>query len=96
MGCTNSTKKEETDIEKRQINEHGFKNLFHTTTEFDLSASDSETEDEILSIESINNNNNKLHLTKKTDEISSELTTANINSTTSSTLLNNRLIQTRV
>jgi hypothetical protein len=96
MGCTNSTKKQETDVGGRKINEGGFKNLFYATTEFDVSAS--ESENEILSIKSINqNNNNKQKLTKKID-FSSGLTTTNHNSstTTSSSLLDNRLIQTCV
>jgi predicted transcriptional regulator len=96
MGCTNSTKKQETDVGGRKLNEGGFKNRFHATTEFDISASESENEDEILSIKSINNNKQKL--TKKIDGLTSGLTTTNQNSstTTSSSLLDNRLIQTCV
>jgi hypothetical protein len=97
MGCTNSTKKQETEIEVRKTTENGFKNLFYATTEFDISTSESENEDELLSIKSLSNNNNKQNLSKKVLEISSGLTTANINSsTTSSTLLDNRLSQTCV
>ena len=99
MGCTNSAKKQETEIEGRKATENGFKNLFYATTEFDISTSESEDENVILSVKSINkkNNNDKQKLTKKIDKISSGLTTANMNaSTTSSTLLDNRLGQTRV
>ncbi len=97
MGCTNSTKKQETENEARKTTENGFKNLFYATTEFDISTSESENEDELLSIKSLSNNNNKQNLSKKVLEISSGLTTANINSsTTSSTLLDNRLSQTCV
>jgi hypothetical protein len=98
MGCTNSTKQQETEIEGRKTTENGFKNLFYATTEFDISTSESENEDELLSIKSLgNNNNNKQNLSKKIIEISSGLTAANINSsTTSSTLLDNRLSQTSV
>ncbi len=97
MGCKNSTKKQEIETEGRKITANGFKNLFYATTEFDISTSGSENEDEILSIKSINKNNNKQNLTKKIEEISSGLTTANINSLTmTSTLLDNRLSKTPV
>jgi hypothetical protein len=96
MGCTNSTKRQEAEIEGRKTTENGFKNPLHATTEFDISTSESENEDEILSIKSINNNN-KQNLTKKIDKISSGLTTANMSSSTAnSTLLDNRLTQTSV
>jgi hypothetical protein len=98
MGCTNSTKKTDTEVEERKTTGNGFKSLFYATTEFDISTPESDDEDEILSIKSIiNNNNNQENLTKKIIEFSSGLTTANVNSsTTSSTLLDNRLNQTPV
>src|SRR5271156_6264831 len=97
MGCTNSTKEADKEVEERKTTGNGFKNLFYATTEFDVSASESDDEDEILSIKTITTNNNQENLTKKIIEFSSGLTTANVNSsTTSSTLLDNRLNQTPV
>jgi hypothetical protein len=94
MGCTNSTKKADVEVEGRKTTTNGCKHLFYATTEFDISPSDSDDEDEILSIKSITNEQN---LTTKTITFSSGLTTANVNSsTTSSTLLDNRLNQTSV
>jgi hypothetical protein len=94
MGCTNSTKKQETEADGRKPNENGFKNLFYATTEFDISTSESENEDEILSIKSMNNHAQQ-KLPKKISEISSGLPPINTNSsTTTSALLDNRLSQT--
>jgi predicted transcriptional regulator len=97
MGCTHSLKKQESEVTGRKLNENGFKNLFYATTEFDLSTSDSENEDELLSIKSLNDYN-KQKLTKKFNEISSGLSSANNNPSTmsNSTLLDNRLNQTSV
>ncbi|CAF0934312.1 unnamed protein product [Rotaria sordida] len=100
MGCTNSTRKQETDVGRYKHDEKKFQNLFHATTEFDISTSDSENEHVILSMKSINKNNynNKDKLTKKIDKLSSGLTTTNNNSSTasSSTLIGNRLTKTYV
>ncbi|CAF2319123.1 unnamed protein product [Rotaria sp. Silwood2] len=99
MGCTNSTRKQETEVGGYKHEENRFQNLFHATTEFDLSASDSENEHVILSVKSMNQNNynNKDKLTQKIDKISTGLTTVNNDSsTTSSTLIGNRLNQTYV
>jgi hypothetical protein len=99
MGCTNSTKKQESEVDGRKPNENGFKNLFYATTEFDISATESENEDELFSIKSTNKNNNntKQKLTKNMSGISSGLTTTNNNpSSTTSALLDNRLNQTCV
>lgn len=95
MGCTNSTKKQDVEIEGHKTNENGLKN-FYATKEFDISTSESEDENEILSIDSIKKNSQK-NLTKKIEEISTGLTTANTNgATTNTTLLDNRLHQTAI
>ncbi|UJR25234.1 hypothetical protein I4U23_006586 [Adineta vaga] len=98
MGCTNSTKRQDSDVGGRKLNEGGVKNLFYATTEFDISASEDENEDEILSIKNMNNKNTKRQLTKKIDELSSGLNTTNTNSSTATntTLLDNRLKQTSI
>lgn len=97
MGCTNSTKKQETEVLGHKLNEGGSKNMFYATTEFDISAAESENEDEILSIKSSDDTKNQ-KLTKKIDELSSGLVKVNYTSatTTTSTLLDNRLSQTCV
>lgn len=102
MGCTNSTKRQESEGVGVKPNGNGLKNLFYATNEFDLSTSGSENEDEILSVKSFNKNknDNNTHIQKLTKEInglSNGLITENINSsTTNSTLLDNRLHQTCV
>ena len=100
MGCTNSSKKPEMEVDGHKTSENGgFKNLFYANTEFDISAGESEDDDEILSVKSITskNNNNKQNSSKKIIEFPSGLTTANVNSsTTNSTLLDNRLTQTSI
>src|SRR5437868_6674460 len=97
MGCTNSIKRQETEVAGCKRNENGLKNSFYATSEFDISTSESENEDKIFSVKSINKNNNMQKLTKKINELSSGLITANDNSsTTNSTLLDNRLTQTCV
>lgn len=97
MGCSNSTKKQDTDAGGRRLNENGAKNLFYATTEFDISASEDENEEEILSRKSMTNGN-KRQLTKKIEELSSGLNTSNVNSSsgTNSSLLDSRLKQTSV
>ncbi|CAF3330875.1 unnamed protein product [Rotaria sp. Silwood1] len=67
MGCTKSTTKQETEVGGYKHDEKRFQNLFHATTEFDISTSDSENEQVLVSIKSLtkNNYNNKDKLTKK-------------------------------
>ncbi|CAF1049133.1 unnamed protein product [Adineta ricciae] len=79
MGCSNSTKKQDTDAGGRRLNGSGAKNLFYATTEFDISASEDENEEKILSTKSMTNRN-KRQLTKKIEELSSGLNTSNTNS----------------
>ena len=97
MGCNISMRKADTGIEGRRTTSNGLKSLFYATTEFDLSASENDDEDEILSIQSIKDNSTQENLTKKAIQFSSGLTTTNVNtSTANSTLLDDRLKQTPV
>jgi predicted DNA binding CopG/RHH family protein len=98
MGCNISMRKADTGIEGRRTTSNGLKSLFYATTEFDLSASENDDdEDEILSIQSIKDNSTQENLTKKTIQFSSGLTTTNVNtSTANNTLLDDRLKQTSV
>lgn len=83
MGCTNSLRKT-AEIEEQKPNQ------------LDVAVADSE--DEIFSTKPmVKNQIDQQILTKKTMDFSTGLTTANINaSSTSSTLLDNRLQQTSV
>ena len=94
MGCTHCSKTQEPVI--INPNQNGFKSLFYATTEFDLSRSDSEDEEENYSLNSMKGN--KSYKNKNTSSSLNVLnSTSNISSTTvNSSTLNNQIGQAGV
>jgi len=95
MGCTHWTKQRESEGAIGKPNQNGFKSLFHATTEFDLSRSESEGEEGNLSLNSIKNN--KQSLSNRIVLPSNELNSTNkTSSTTVNSILDNQIAQTGV
>jgi hypothetical protein len=92
MGCTICRKKEEPDVEINEVDQDGYKDLFYATNEFDLSRSESEDEEEENCV--LNSmQNTQQQLIENVISPSNELNSTN---NTSSTIINDEIVQTDV